>query len=162
MEDVMPRKPTKYVIRLTDKQRSELSPLLDKGETKARTIKRANILLLSDQGKSALEIAKILSTSKQTVYNIRKRFTQEGLESALYDKPWPGAKSSSNPKQEAYVIALACSDPPEGRQRWTVRLLTEKVVQLGIVDEVSRETVRRALKKTASNRGRRSSGASPG
>jgi hypothetical protein len=94
------------------------------------------------------------------VLNIRKRFVKEGLESALYDKPRPGAKPLFDSKQEAYVIALACSTPPEDREQWTVRLLTDKVVELGVIDAVSRETIRRTLKKTILNLGRRNGGAS--
>ena len=157
----MPGKPTKYIVKLTDEQRSELLSLVNKGEHNARIIKRANILLLSDQGKTAPEIAENLPVSEQTVYNIRKRFVQEGLDSALHDKPRPGAKLCIQPEQEAHVIALACTEPPDGRERWTLRLLTNKVVELGIVEEVSRETVRRTLKKTSLSRGRRSNGVSP-
>lgn len=158
----MSRKPTKYIVKLTNEQQCELLSLVNKGEHNSRVIKRANILLLSDAGKSAPEIAGVLRVSKNTVHNIRKRFTQEGLESALKEKPRPGAKPKFQPRQEAYVIAVACSNPPEGRERWTIRLLTEKVVELGIVDEVSRETVRRTLKKTFSSRGSGSNGAYPG
>ena len=158
----MPRKPTKYKIRLTDEQRCELLSIVSKGEHNARLIKRANILLLSDEGKTAPQIVEALSTTEQTVYNIRKRFSQEGLESAIHEKPRPGAKPLIQPEQEAHIIALACSTPPDDRERWTVRMLTNKVVELGILDEVSRETVRRTLKKTSLSRGRRSSGVSPG
>ena len=133
----------------------------NKGGTDARVIKRANILLLSDQGKTAPEIAEFIHTSENTVYNIRKRFTNDGLESALYEKPRPGAKPKFQPEQEAYLIVLACSEPPDGRERWTLRMLTNKVVELGILDRVGRETVRCTLKKTFSSPGRRSSGASP-
>lgn len=158
----MPRKPTKYKVKVTDAERSELLSLLSKGEHNARIIKRANILLLSDQGKTAPEIVENLPVSKQTVYNIRKRFVQEGLDSALHDKPRPGAKPRIQPEQEAHVIALACTEPPDGRERWTLRLLTNKIVQLGIVEEVSRETVRRTLKKTSLSPGRRNNGVYPG
>ncbi len=157
----MPRKPTKYIVKLTDEQRSELLSLVNKGEHNARIIKRANILMLSDQGKTAPEIVENLPVSRQTVYNIRRRFTQGGLDSALYEKPRPGARRKFQIEQEAYVIALACTEPPEGRERWTLRLLTNKIVELGIVDKVGRETVRRTLKKTFLSRGRRSSGVSP-
>ena len=145
----MPRKPTKYIVKLTDEQRSELLSLVSKGECKARVINRGNILLLSEKGKSAPQITESVPVSNQTVYNIRKRFVQEGLESALHEKQRPGAKRKLDIKQEAHVIALACSTPPDERVRWTVRLLTSKIVELGIVEEVSRETVRRTLKKTS-------------
>ncbi len=157
----MPKKPEKYIIKLADEQHTELLSLLNKGEHSARIIKRANILLQSDAGKTAPQIAESLKTSQQTVYNIRKRFTQGGLDLALHEKPRPGAKRKLDSKQEAHVIATACSHPPEDRTRWTVRLLTDRIVELGIVDEISRETVRRTLKKTRLSRGRRSSGAYP-
>jgi transposase len=154
----MPQKPRKYKVHLTDDIRCELLSLVNRGEAKARTIKRANILLLSDQGKTASEISKLLHASQQTVYNIRKRFIEEGVGSALNERPRSGVKQCLDTKQEAHVIALACSTPPDGRERWTVRLLTEKVVELGIMEEISRETVRRTLKKTRSNRGKRNDG----
>ncbi len=157
----MPKKPTKYIVTLTEEQRNELLSLLNKGEHNARVIKRANILLQSDAGKIAPQIAENLKASQQTVYNIRKRFTQGGLYLALHEKPRPGAKRKLDAKQEAHVIATACSGPPGDRARWTVRLLTDRIVELGIVDEISRETVRRTLKKTRLSRGRRSSGVYP-
>ncbi len=157
----MPKRPKKYIVRLTDKQHSELLSLVSKGEHSARAIKRANILLLSAQGKTAPEIAEFAHISENTVYNIRRRFAQGELDSALYEKPRPGAKRTLDTKQEAHVIATACSEPPAGRARWTVRMLTDRIVELGIVDEISRETVRRTLKKTLSNRGRKSNGAYP-
>jgi len=157
----MPKKPEKYIVKLTSEQRNEVLTLLNKGEHNARVIKRANILLQSDSGKTAPQIVEDLKTSQQTVYNIRRRFTEGGLKSALYEKPRPGAKGKLDTKQEAHVIATACSEPPECKARWTVRLLTDRIVELGIVDEISRETVRRTLKKTRSNRGKRSNGASP-
>ncbi len=157
----MPKKPGKYIVNLTDEQHNELLSLLNKGEHNARIIKRANILLQSDTGKTAPHISKDLKTSQQTVYNIRKRFTQGGLDLALYEKSRPGAKRKLDAEQEAHVIATVCSDPPGDRARWTVRLLTDRIVELGIVDEISRETVRRTLKKTRLSRGRRSSGAYP-
>jgi len=157
----MPKKPEKYIVKLTRKQRNKLLSLLNKGEHKARVIKRANILLQSDLGKTASRIAEDLKTSQQTVYNIRKRFTQGGLDLALYERPRPGAKRKLDTTQEAHVIATACSEPPGDRTRWTVRLLTDRIIELGIADRISRETVRRTLKKTRSSHGRRSNGAFP-
>ena len=157
----MSKKPTKYIVKLTDEEQAYLMSFVKKGENNARTIKRANILLLSHEGKSAPQIAEVLHVEIQTVFNVRKRFNKEGLQSALYDRPRPGARPSFDSRQKAYVIALACSTPPDDRQRWTVRLLTEKIVQLDIVDEVSRETVRQTLKKTNLNLGRKSNGVYP-
>ena len=157
----MSKKPEKYIVKLTEEQRSELLSMVNKGEQNARPIKRAQILLLSNAGKTAPEIAEFIHTTKETVYGIRKKLVQVGLKAALYDKPRPGAKRKLDTKQEAHVIATACSEPPGDRARWTVRLLTDRIVELGIVDDISRETVRRTLKKTLLSRGKRSSGASP-
>ena len=157
----MPKKPEKYIVKLTRKQHNELLSLVNKGEANARVIKRANILLLSDQGKTAPEIAEFVHTSGNTVYSIRKRFTKGGLDFALHERPRPGAKRKLDIIQEAHLIATVCSEPPGDRTRWTVRLLTDRIIELGIADKISRETVRRTLKKTHSSRGRRSNGASP-
>ncbi len=100
----MPKKPEKYIIKLTDEQHTELLSILNKGKHNARIIKRANILLQSDAGKTALHISKDLKTSQQTVYNIRKRFTQGGLDLALYEKSRPGVERKLDTKQEAHVI----------------------------------------------------------
>lgn len=157
----MPKKPEKYIVKLTDVQRNELFSLLNKGEHNSRIIKRVNILLQSDAGKTAPQISENLKTTKQTVYNIRKRFTKSGLDSSLYEKPRPGGKRRLDARQEAHVIATACSAPPGCRSRWTIRLLTDRIVELNIVDEISRETVRRTLKKTSLSRGSINIGAYP-
>ena len=153
----MSKKPKEYIVQLTDEQNARLLSLVNKGEYNAHVIKRANVLLLSHQGKTAIEIANVFNTSQQTVYNIRKRFVKGGLDDALYDNDQePKGDSSSS----TYIMALACSDPPDGRERWTIRLLANKTVELGIADEVSRETIRRTLKKTNLSHGKRSNGVS--
>lgn len=153
----MPR-PKKHVVELTDEQRSSLLDLLKKGEAKARMLIRARILLLSAEGKTDRWIADALKVNPQTVRNIRKRFAEEGLEAALQERPRPGARPKLDGKQEAFLIALACSEPPEGREHWTMQLLADRLVELGIVASISDETVRRVLKKTTSSPGRRSNG----
>lgn len=153
----MPR-PKKYVVKLTEEERSYLLDMLKKGVDRARKLTRARILLLSAQGKTDRFIATVLEVSTQTVRNIRKRFAEEGLEAALNDRPRPGAQAKLDAKGEAFLIALACSDPPQGRECWTMQLLADRLVELGIVDSISDETVRRVLKKKGSNRGRRSNG----
>jgi transposase len=153
----MPR-PKKHVVELTDEQRSSLLDLLKKGEAKARMLTRARILLLSAEGKTDRWIADVLKVNPQTVRNIRKRFAEEGLEAALQERPRPGARPKLDGKQEAFLIALACSEPPEGREHWTMQLLADRLVELGIVASISDETVRRVLKKTTSSPGRRSNG----
>lgn len=152
-------RPQKHKVELSEEQREFLLSLVSRGEEKARMIRRARILLLSDKGKIDREIAEILCISGQTVYNIRKKFAQGGLQVALHEGVRPGSQKKLDAKAEAHLIALVCSDPPGERNRWTVRLLTEKFVELGHVDEISRETIRRTLKKTTSNRGKKNSGA---
>lgn len=154
----MPR-PKVYVVQLTEEQRAFLLSLTKRGEAKARMITRAHILLLSAEGKTDQAIADALQVSPQTVYNIRKRFAEEGLEAALQERPRPGVQPKLDGKQEAFLVALACSEPPEGREHWTMQLLADRLVELGVVESISDETVRRVLKKTSSSLGRRSSGA---
>ncbi len=154
----MPR-PKKYVVKLTPEERSRLLNLLKKGKEKARKLTRARILLLSAEGKTDGFIAKALKVNPQTVRNLRKRFAEGGLEAALEERPRPGAEPKLDGKGEAFLVALACSDPPEGREHWTMQLLADRLVELGVVDSISDETVRRVLKKTTSSPGRRNSGA---
>lgn len=152
--------PKKYVVELTKEQRSYLLDLLKKGEAKARMLTRARVLLLSAEGNTDVFIAKVLRVNPQTVRNIRKRFAEEGLEAALKERPRPGAQPKLDGKGEAFLVALACSEPPEGREHWTMQLLADKLVELGVVESISDETVRRVLKKTALSPGRRDSGVS--
>jgi transposase len=123
------------------------------GEHAARSIARGYILLLANQGKSDDEIAQTLEVGRATVQRVRKRYCQKGLDSALNELPRPGAAPRLNGKQEAYLVAFACSDAPEGRTCWTMQLLANTLVQLTIVEEISDETIRRVLKKTRSSRG---------
>ena len=145
-DQIMSRK-KKYVVQLTDEQREYLNSLINKGTNSARKIKRANILLLSEQQKKAKEISQILNTNIQSVYNIRKRFVLSGLDKALNEDSRPGAPSKLDAKGEAYAIATACSDTPEGRICWTMQMIADKLVELEYVDSISDETVRLRLKK---------------
>jgi transposase len=154
----MPR-PKAYVVTLTEKERLSLLDLLKKGEVNARMVTRARILLLSAAGATDQSRADVLKVNPQTVRNIRKRFVEEGLEAALQERPRSGAQPKLDSKQEAFLIALACSAPPEGRERWTMQLLADRLVELKIVESISDETVRRVLKKTTLSPGRSSSGA---
>ncbi|WP_160173297.1 helix-turn-helix domain-containing protein, partial [Chloroflexus sp. MS-G] len=117
-------------MTLTEKERLSLLDLLKKGEVKARMVTRARILLLSAEGATDQSIAEVLKVNPQTVRNIRKRFGEEGLEAALQERPRPGAQPKLDSKQEAFLIALACSAPPEGRERWTMQLLADRLVEL--------------------------------
>ena len=150
-------------IRLTTEQRTELERLIRAGHSPARTQTRARILLLSDQSegqkRAAKEVAAALMCSPSTVANVRHRFNREGLQAALYDKPRPGQKPKVTGEVEARLVMLACSDPPPGHTRWSLRLLADQMVELEIVDSISHVTVGQVLKKTKSSRGVASHGA---
>lgn len=139
-------------ITLTTEQREQLEDLIHKGHTSARTHTRARILLLTDrsqgQQRTDAEVAAALLCSKGTVANVRHRFLVEGLPAALYDKPRPGQKPKVTTDVAAQLTLLACSDPPQGQARWTLRLLADRLIELGCVDYISHVTVREALKKT--------------
>ena len=149
---------SKYIpIQLTLEQRRELEGLLHRGNAPARTQTRARVLLLSDrsQGQTRTDgqVAEAVLCYKRTVGNVRRRFQEGGLQAALYDKPRPGAEPKFTGEVEAQLTVLACSDPPEGRARWTLRLLAGQMIELGYVDYISHVTVRELLKKTNSSLG---------
>lgn len=150
-----------HVVKLKSEDRERLLAMTRKGKTRARMLRRAQILLLSDEGVKDETIAVTLKCSVSTVERTRKCFIQSGVDAALREKPRPGAKPRLDGHAEAHLVALACSDPPEGRAIWTMQLLADRLVELKIVESISDETVRRTLKKTRSSPGRRSSGASP-
>jgi transposase len=139
----------KYEIELTQQERDFLTKLVSKGKESARTIKRANILLLSNGGKTDKELCQILNTSTGTTERTRKKFVQEGLNVAIYEKDRPGAPIKVDGRVEAQIIAKACSNPPEGRSEWSLRLLTSNLIEL----DISYGTVRNTLKKMRLNRG---------
>lgn len=141
----MPAK--KYIVKLKDEERQYLLDLTGKGEIGARRMKRAQILLKADEGLKDMDIMSALNTSRPTVERIRKRFVQGNLEKALQDDPRPGSKTKLDGRKEAQLIALACSDAPDGHERWTLRLLADKLVELDVVESISHETVRQYLKK---------------
>lgn len=123
----------KYKVVLSPEEKTKLLQLIRKGTTKARTITRARILLMVDEGKKDKEIYQILHIGNSTPHDIRKKYHEGGLHTALYDLPRPGKKRTLTGAQEAEVIAIACSDSPKGYSRWTLDLLTEKVKRrLGI------------------------------
>lgn len=140
-------------MRLKEEEREELHQYLRRGRSSARSLTRARILLLADEGRSDEEIIEALKVSRTTVNRIRKRYCQGGLDFALHEKPRSGAPPKIDGRIEAQLTLLACSDPPEGRSRWTLRLLADKLVELESVDSISHMSVHRLLKKTRSNRG---------
>jgi transposase len=139
--------PKHYVVHLSDHQRELLYALIQKGTAPARTVRRAHTLLLADEQQPVQTIAAMLHTSAVTVTQTCKRFLNAGLEAALYDRPRPGSRRKLDGRQEAPLVALACSTPPAGRDHWSLRLLADRVVELDIVDAISYATVRRVLQK---------------
>jgi transposase len=145
----------KYVVNLSKEEKEQLEELTSKGHSAARKLRRAHILLLADEGLKDVEIAKALNAAVTTVERVRKRFVEEGLEAALSERPRIGGalRRKLDGKGEAYLVALACSEAPEGRNRWTMQLLADRLIEVGLVEEISEETVRRALKKGMLSRG---------
>jgi transposase len=150
-----------YLVDLSDDERQQVQTLIHGGTARARRVNRAHILLHADAGKGDKEIAAALHTSESTVWRIRRRFTEAGLHAALHEVVRPGGARKLTGEQEAYVVALACSTPPAGRKEWTMQLLADRVVALGMAEAISDETIRRTLKRGASSHGNTSSGASP-
>ena len=151
----------KYFVKLTATERAALEALTRKGKAPARQIKRSLILLGADEGERDELIAARVRVHLNTVVRIRHRFAKEGLEKALSESPRPGNPRRLDGRQEAYLIALACSNPPEGRAKWTMQLLANRLVQLNVVESISDDTVWRTLKRGALNPGNAKSGASP-
>ncbi len=138
-------------IELTAEQRTELEQLIRTGDAPARTHTRARILLLSDrsqgQKRTDQEVAEAALCSKSTVINVRRRLLTGGLQTALYDKGWPGPTPKFTGEVEAKLTMLACSQAPDGAARWTLRLLADKLIELGYVDAISHVTVGELRKK---------------
>jgi len=147
----------KYHVDLTAAERDELLRLSRNGKTSGRKLTRARILLKADEQLADEEIAEAVGTSVATIERTRQRFVEEGLE-ALSERPRLGARPKLTAKEAAHVIAVACSPAPGGRKRWTLRLLADRAVELGLCSEFSHESVRRLLKKMSSNPGSTSSG----
>lgn len=142
-----------HQVSLTDQERQELSEYVHKGVHPSRVLNRVRVLLLSDAGKTDEQITEAVGVSLTTVFNLRRRFCAEGLYAALYEKPRPGQAPKITPRIEAQLCSIACSDPPEGRNRWTLRLLADRLVELELVDTLSHTAVADALKKMTLSRG---------
>ena len=144
----------RHIVRLTDPERDELRRLVSKGRAAAYKIRHANILLLADAdgpGWTDARIAEALGVHPFTVRNVRQRLVERGLEGALGRKKQvcPSRRRLLDGKKEAELIAIACSEAPEGRARWTLHLLADRLVELEVVQSISHETVRQTLKKTS-------------
>jgi len=148
-----------YRVKLLAEERAQLEGMLSKGKAAARTLMHARILLKADEGVAGPrlsddQIAEAVEVNRSTVERARMRCVEEGVEAALRPRP----SRQVHPRkldgvQEAHLVVLACSPAPKGRNRWSLRLLADKLVELEVVDDVSYETVRRTLKKTNSSRG---------
>src|SRR5467141_3767114 len=135
----------RYRVELSQAERCELTAMLSKGKRAARKLKRAQILLAADAGRSDEEIARAVAVGGSTVYRTKRRFVEGNLERALSEDPRPGAERKLTGKEEALLVATACASPPEGRARWTLELLAGAMVKLTDHESLSHETVRRRL-----------------
>ena len=154
----------RYAIELTTEEREQVNRLIRAGKHAARIATRARILLRIDEGWKVPQIAAALDVSEGTVYRVKRRYAEEGLDGVLRDRVQANRFRKLDEKGEAHLIALACSDAPEGHDHWTLSAsggLADRMVELGLVESLSYETVRLKLKKTSSNHGASNSGASP-
>ena len=139
---------------------SELRNTIRRGKRAVREVRRAEILLHAHEGRSNDEIAEILSIDRDTVYRVKKRFKEGGLQRAVHDAPRPGQPVKYSDVMKAEIIALACSSPPDGRKRWSIRLMVDELKKRPSMKGINREVVRIILKKTTLSRGRGGCGAS--
>jgi transposase len=139
-------------IKLFDDEHRSLKTLLRRGSTPARTQTRARVLDLLHRGQHPDAIAETLQVTTATVYNLKRRYLTDGLAAALHDKPRSGRPVEIDGRQRAKITALACSEAPSGHARWSLRLLADKAVELGLVENISHSAVKEILKKTNSSR----------
>ncbi|OGX42182.1 MAG: hypothetical protein A3G91_01170 [Omnitrophica WOR_2 bacterium RIFCSPLOWO2_12_FULL_50_9] len=140
-----------HCVKLKKHARQYLQKIVESGEDKARKITRCRILLLADKGKTDQEISDALNVCLATIFNIRRRYCQGGLERAISEEARSGQPPKFKGKSMAKITALACSKPPEGRAKWSLRLLADRVIELDIVETISHVSVRNILKKTNLN-----------
>ena len=140
-----------HCVKLKKQARQYLQKIVESGEDKARKITRCRILLLADKGKTDQEISDALNVCLATIFNIRRRYCQGGLERAISEEARSGQPPRFKGKSMAKITALACSKPPEGRAKWSLRLLADRVIELDIVETISHVSVRNILKKTNSS-----------
>lgn len=145
-------KPIEHIVQLTNQQRTSLRAIVQRGKESARKITRARILLKADRQLPHLDIASVLEVAPSTVWRICKLFHEHGLDAALaHKKPKAKKPTRLDGRAEAKLLQLACSTPPEGKSRWTLKLLGERLIQLELVPHVVPETIRKVLKKTNLN-----------
>jgi len=139
---------------------TQLQQMLTKGKQSVRSLKRAHVLLALHQGNTPSAVAQLVSVSPAMVYNIRNRYGAEGLAVALSEKPRPGQPSKFDKAAQAHLTALACSQAPDGRSRWTLRLLADRLVELQLVESISHQAIGEQLKKTNLSPGSSNNGVS--
>ena len=151
----------KFPVRLTAEEREQLERLVRVGRSPARVATRARILLKTGEGWSAPKVAQALDVAESSVYRIKRRFAEDGMDGVLRDRPQANRYRKLDDRAGTHLIALTCTPAPEGHDHWTLRALAGKAVELGLVESLSHEAVGLHLKKAPSSRGRRSSGAFP-
>lgn len=154
----MPRK--RQIIQLSKSEQSSLTKILSRGKSSAHEQRRARVLDLLNRGEHPKQLAEVLQVGLATVYNIQKRYLEEGFRSALTDKPRSGKPPTIKAEAKAKITALACSDAPVGHARWTLRLLADKAVEQAFVETISHMGVKRILKKTRFPRTNKNNGVS--
>jgi transposase len=137
-----------FAVVLTDEERAQLVAFTTTGIAAAREVRRGRILLLAAEGRPDAAVADAVGCCAGTVARVRRRCAEAGVAAAVQDRPRPGAAPLLDGKGEAFLVALACTDPPPGKHAWTMQLLAERLVALDLVAHISDETVRRTLKKT--------------
>jgi transposase len=136
-----------HIVSLKEQEQEELKQYIRKGKSSARSLTRARILLLADEGRDDEKISEALNVSRSTASRIRTRYCESGLDFALHEKARSGAPPKIDGRIEAQLTLLACSEPPDGRSRWTVRLLADRLVEMEVVEAISHMSVQRLLKK---------------
>jgi len=150
----------KYIVTLSEDEKEHLNNHISKGTNRARSIRCTHVLLQANEGVKDEDIANHQRCGASTVQRTRQRYVEEGLPNALFDKPKVGKPEKLTGKAKAVLVALACSEPPEGRGVWTLRMLGDQLVELALIDSISTECVRTHLKKTSVSLGNTSNGAS--
>lgn len=145
--------PDKYIVTLTAEERQQLLEMTHQTKVSARRLKRAQILLLADDGHRDEIIAQMLYVGESTVHRTRQKFVDGGGEFALSEAPRLGGKRKLDGKAAAFLVATACSAPPQGKTKWTMQMLADRLVEVNLVEQISDETVRRTLKKGISSPG---------
>jgi transposase len=148
----------RYRVTLSADERERLGRLSRQRTASVRMVRRAQALLLAAEDKTDAVIADRLRMGVATPERLRRRFVEEGVEASLRERPRPGARPKLGPKEQAFAVALACTKPPEGRHRWTMQMLADRLVELELVPDITDGAIRLLLKRTSSSRGCRSSG----